>query len=442
MGLLTVEYGNGTAQLAAVLAGGVVVAAVVGVRRARAAAVALRQVGDAELQLIVDAANAAEQTAIWTAEQLCQGKRPPLPEEPQPIGQGMVRQTLSVIGNLQVQGAGALIRVHDESQAALLMEMHRTLTRRLHALIDASLEHLTLLQDKLEDPELLDQSFKIDHLITRARRLVESISVILGGQSLRETREPMDASTVLSGAVCEVVEYARVRTAAGEAGTSVALPQHVHPDVTHLLAELIDNGLDHTDPAQEVVVRASVVARGLLIEVEDQAMLPMSDAQRVLLNRLLDRPDEVDVAAQVRYGQLGLITVAKISQRYGLKVWLVPNPIGGTTANVLIPHEYLVEVSPHLGTVHVAPRPVLVREAVTRGPGPSARVDHPQQSGAGRLPKRQRVVRPVPETPIVPEPVQTAAPATLADWRAGIRRALDASDTPDLISSPPHTERT
>ncbi|MGH1554219.1 hypothetical protein ACRAWF_26600 [Streptomyces sp. L7] len=87
-----------------------------------------------------------------------------------------------------VQGADSMLRVHDESQAAVLVTMHQTLSQRQHGLIGQMLEHLTLLQEGTADAELLDRSFRIDHLATRLRRMVESVSVVLGGQSLRATR--------------------------------------------------------------------------------------------------------------------------------------------------------------------------------------------------------------------------------------------------------------
>ncbi|MFI1035130.1 hypothetical protein [Streptomyces sp. NPDC020951] len=122
----------------------------------------------------------------------------------------------------------AMLRVHDESQAAVLVAMHQTLSRRQHGLIGEMLEHLTLLQKATEDAELLDRSFKIDHLSTRLRRMVESVSVVLGGESLRETRAPVPIATLLRGAKSEVVKYTR----GGVPALGVRpQPDHQGPDV-------------------------------------------------------------------------------------------------------------------------------------------------------------------------------------------------------------------
>ncbi|MEU8576416.1 ATP-binding protein [Streptomyces asoensis] len=426
------------AQLVVAVVGSVLVAALVGLLRARTVTVVLQRQREAEFQRITEAVSAAEITMIWTAEQLCQGKRPPLPEEPVPGRRGAVDRVVCLIGSLQVQGAGALLRVHDESPAAVLVEMHRILARRQHGLIGELLEQVTGLQKGTEDPVLLDRFFSIDHLATRLRRMVESVSVVLGGRSLRETRAPVPVSVVLRGAKSEVVRYRRVQTVAGGVGTAFSLPAHVHPDVAHLLAELIDNGLEHSDPVTLVVVRAQKVAAGLLIEVEDRATLLMDPAKRDLLNRLIAHPEQADVAAHVRNGNLGLITTARIAARHGLKVWLIQNPMGGTTANVVIPERYLVPTAPLVGTVTVT-----AGQVAAAGAQPDAGVAQPAYAGAvqppGRpapggvdpLPRRQRVERPMPAAsggPAVPS--RAANPGAVADWRTGLHAGLNASPTP------------
>ncbi|MFB8775796.1 roadblock/LC7 domain-containing protein [Streptomyces broussonetiae] len=433
-------------QLALALCGSLVIASLVGVSRIRAVAMSLQNQRAADFERIAEAVGAAEQTVVWTATQLCQGSRPPLPPEPQPAGEDPLEKVIEVIGHLQVQSAGSLLRTHDESQAAVLVAMHRTLTRRQHVLIDEMLDHLTRLQMATEDAELLDRSFKIDHLATRLRRMVESVSVVLGGQSLRETRAPVQVATVLRGAKSEVVKYKRVQTVPGDVGSKFALPAHVHPDIAHLLAELIDNGLEHSDPVTKVTVSAQKVAHGLLIEVEDRATLLMDPDKRRLLNHLLANPAQADVAGQVRAGNLGLITTAKIAAKYGLKVWLTMNSMGGTTANVVVPNQYLVPTTPTIGTVTVSAAlaaPQLAFAGAAQQPArpatSTARPAEQADSGsASPLPRRRRVARPMPDQaggePAAPAPA--ANPQALADWRAGLRAGMSTDPTPDRPAFP------
>ncbi|MFE6939711.1 sensor histidine kinase [Streptomyces chartreusis] len=410
--------------------------AIIGLIRTRVVAGSLQLTREADLQRIADAVAATEKSMMWTAEELCRGLRPPLPVEPRWDGDDALVRVLQQIGSLQVQGAGGMLRIHDESQTAVLVTMHQTLTRRQHALIGDMLEHLTLLQKSTEDAELLDRSFKIDHLATRLRRMVESISVALGGKSLRETRAPVSVTTVLRGAKSEVVKYPRVQIAPGDVGAAYALPAHVHPDVTHLLAELIDNGLDHSDPASKVTVRVNRVAHGLEFSVEDRALILMDPATRDRLNALLKAPTHAEVADQVRKVNLGLVTVAKIAERHGLHVYLQMNPAGGTTANVVVPKRHLVAIAPVLGTVSVPAEPRPARKLAPTGagpqdpPGPHTNPARESADGVERLPKRQRERRPMPTEPAAATPPPAVNPQAGADWRTGLNAGLQADDTP------------
>lgn len=418
-------------QIAIGLASSVLATGITGVIRVRAAAASLQASRDADLQRIAEAVQATEKSVIWAAEELCRGVRPPLPQEPLWDGSDALTDVLELVGNLQVQSAASLLRVHDESQAAVLVTMHQTLSRRQHSLIGEMLEHLTLLQEATEDADLLDRCFKIDHLATRLRRMVESVSVVLGGRSLRETRAPVPVVTVLRGAKSEVVKYTRVQTAGGEVGVEYALPAHVHPDVTHLLAELIDNGLDSSDPASKVTVRAQKVARGLAFEVEDRAMLLMNSNVRERLNALLRDPSHADVADQVRKGSLGLVTAARIAAKYDLQVWLSMNPTGGTTAHVVVPNQYLIPTAPVIGTVTVPAAARRDREPAPAGPPverPLPAASSPQSStgDADPLPRRRRQPRPMPAAPESAVAPPAANSQAAADWRNGLKAGLQA----------------
>ncbi|MFJ5265988.1 ATP-binding protein [Streptomyces sp. NPDC088387] len=438
-------------QVAACLCAFALITGLAGSMRIRAVAAALRACREGELRQVVEAARAAETNVIWTATELCRGGRPPLPEDPGSQSGDALGRALEQILNLKVQAAHCLLRVHNESQAAVLVTMHQTLSRRQHSLIGEMLEHLTLLQNATEDAELLDRSFKIDHLATRLRRLVESVSVVLGDTSLRETRHPVPVAAVLRGAKSEVVKYTRVVTAAGDVGSAFALPAHVHPDVTHLLAELIDNAVDHSDPAAKVIVRAQQVAHGLLFEVEDRAVLLMDPATRDRLNELLRDPGHTDVSDQVRHGSLGLITAAKIAARYRLQVWLSLNPTGGTTANVVVPSQHLVPTAPAIATVALPATPPTSTSALSARPpvhGSGSRQADPPQPGtavlpqdqtpsgdASPLPRRRREQRPMPSDLREPAlPARTADPQVGADWRTGLQAGLQPGHSPTTPS--------
>lgn len=342
--------------LLAALAAGCLAAFGVGAARVRMAAMAVERAQATQIRRVVEAAAATDKLIAWSAEELLRGGTVSLPESSPLFDEaGSADEAVAELAELQVQAVTALIRVHDESQSAVLLSMLHQFARREHALVARALEKLDFLQAGTEDPAQLEVLFVLDHLVTRLRRWVESKAVV-AGESLRSAREPVSVMQVLRGANQEIMHYARVTVAAGTVGTTLGLPRHVGPDLTHLLAELIENATQFSDPATKVQVRAQRVARGLAIEVEDRVAIPMRADDRVQWNRLLADPAQVDVSALVRGGRIGLLTAAGIAQLHGIHVELAENPTGGTTALVVVPDRLLVSFgSPVASAAHPAP---------------------------------------------------------------------------------------
>ncbi|WP_031103927.1 sensor histidine kinase [Streptomyces sp. NRRL S-146] len=406
----------------------------------------------AALTAVTGAAAAVEKSVQWSADELCRGGRPPLPDMQTPQPASPNAEIGKALSALQVQAIASLIRVHDESQSVVLLEVLRRLAMREHALVGKALQALSQLEMLTDDPELLAKIFEIDHLVTRMRRQVESTAV-LGGQSLRSVRRPVPVATALRGAVSEVVQYPRVAVAAGSVGAELGLPGHVGPDLTHLLAELIENACECSDPATKVTVRAQRVANGLAIEVEDRA-IPMHPQTRAQMNRLLKAPDEVDVSGQVRAGQLGLLVAAKIAQSHGLSVLLQENVTGGTTALVVIPARLLValpavedagallkEARPSTSPARQVAAPPTIPTAgpVTRSgtSGAPGATEAGHSADAPALPTRRRRVgssRPPREREKVP--VTGATPGLAAAFRNGIQAGGRAGSPPASAEQP------
>ncbi|SBT91012.1 Histidine kinase-, DNA gyrase B-, and HSP90-like ATPase [Streptomyces sp. DI166] len=405
----------------------------------------------AALTAVAGAAAAVEKSVQWSADELCRGERPPLPNlqaSPSPSAHTEIDKALSA---LQAQAIASLIRVHDESQSVVLLEVLRRLAMREHALVGKALQALSQLEMLTDDPELLAKIFEIDHLVTRMRRQVESTAV-LGGQSLRSVRQPVPVATALRGAVSEVVQYPRVAVAAGSVGAELGLPGHVGPDLTHLLAELIENACECSDPATKVMVRAQRVANGLAVEVEDRA-IPMHPQTRVQMNRLLQAPDEVDVSGQVRAGQLGLLVAAKIAQSHGMSVLLQENVTGGTTALVVIPARLLVAIppvdsasAPSMDTRTTVPQPQPVaaapatpgaEQAAHSGAAGTPDAAEAHHSAAPALPTRRRQAgsfRPPGEREQAP--LTAATPGLAAAFRNGYQASATAGSSPPAAEQP------
>jgi signal transduction histidine kinase len=218
-------------------------------------------------------------------------------------------------------------------QAALrrsVSDMFLNLARRSQSLIDRQLELIDDLERTEADPDALDNLFKLDHLATRMRRNAEDLIVLSGSEPARRWSQPVPLVEVVRAALAEVEDYNRVELLPideiGVAGQAVS-------DVVHLLAELIENATSFSPPGTKVQVAGQQVSNGYVLEIEDRG-LGMTDEELVEANERLANPPMVDFALS---RMLGLYVVARLAQRYNVKVQLRHSWYGGITALVLLP---------------------------------------------------------------------------------------------------------
>ncbi|MFE6050268.1 nitrate- and nitrite sensing domain-containing protein [Kitasatospora sp. NPDC056446] len=212
------------------------------------------------------------------------------------------------------------------------------LARRSQVLLHRQLTLLDTMERRTEDPAELEDLFKVDHLTTRMRRHAEGLIILAGGSPGRAWRKPVRMVDVVRAAVGEVEDYARVTVrpfpGTGLLGSAVA-------DVTHLVAELVENAAVFSPPTTHVTVQGEVVAHGFALEIDDRG-LGLSEQMLAEINERLAVEQEFDLADTDR---LGLFVVSRLARRHGIRVHLRPSPYGGTTAVVLIPRELLAEAT-------------------------------------------------------------------------------------------------
>lgn len=368
-----------------------------------------------------------------------------VPTGPEPLDQlGRAVQQVLHAGHAAVIAAGTRQQV----------EAFVSIARKLQALVTRSLERLDGVEREVEDPELLDALFQIDHLITRVHRAVENIA-ILGGAVPRHINSPVPLATLLRQAVAETEHFARVRVIRPPAGYLVV--GHAAAEAIHLVAELAENATRYSPPNTQVSIRPQAVAAGIAVEIDDRG-LGLPGDQAAQLNRLLAEPEHVDVNQQLRDGRTGLLVAARIAHRRGLSVRLQSNVYGGTQAVVLFPHSVLhqeqsapapaAQPQPAPATA-TAPRQPAASAGWTAAPAPtatqrpapapapapapvSASVPRPRQE----LPQRTGRPRPAP-APAAPAPEPDLAPA--ADGRPPLaqRAAHGSYLAPELRAATP-----
>ncbi|MFE5975644.1 nitrate- and nitrite sensing domain-containing protein [Streptomyces sp. NPDC056460] len=217
------------------------------------------------------------------------------------------------------------------------------LTRRTQTLIHRLIALLDDLERKHGDSDLLKDIFKVDHLATRVRRHAENLVILGDTPPSRRMTEPVTITDVMRSAVAETEHYTRVKVENLPATKRIALAGRAVADVTHLLAELVENATNFSPPYTQVVVSALHVADGVALHVEDHGLGIPAD-QLAHANHILAHPQKPDMAALGADPRLGHFVVSRLAQRHRIRVELRPSVYGGTLAIVFLPVHMLEEL--------------------------------------------------------------------------------------------------
>ncbi|MFF9393731.1 sensor histidine kinase [Streptomyces griseoluteus] len=320
--------------------------------------------------------------------------------------------------------------VHQATLRQGLSAVLLNIARRNQALVHRQLKLVDTLERRTDDPDVLSELFRIDHLTTRMRRHAESLIILSGAAPGRRWRGPVPVADVVASAVSEIEAYARVvvppMPGDGIAADAVA-------DVVHLLAELLENATLFSPPHTEVTLRTGHEDGRLVLRVDDRG-LGLDAGQREEAARTLRDPDAFD---PTRHDRLGLYVVGRLAARHGIEVSLGESPYGGTTATVLIPAGVLAAVEPAPARPAPAPpsprRPVRTPVPVT--PGTAALPTRTRQASLAR--ELRADPPPADDTPLGaadPEEMRALFAAFqrgLSDGRNGIPADVNADEGTD-----------
>lgn len=225
-----------------------------------------------------------------------------------------------------------------EPQQAQQSEQQKLVTRTLAGLamrdltlVDSIMDYIEELEGDSEDPELLEKLFKIDNLATRMRRNGENLLVLAGEDSGDSSGEPVPLLDIARAAISEISEYQRVQV--GDL-PEFSLTGSAADDLTHLLAELMDNATEKSSEHAQVVVSAQSMADSrLLVTVEDEG-IGIPDEQLTELNSRLAGEPVLDEQVMRR---MGLYVVSRIAHRHDMQVQLEARAFRGVSAHVIVP---------------------------------------------------------------------------------------------------------
>jgi signal transduction histidine kinase len=209
-----------------------------------------------------------------------------------------------------------------------------SLGRRNQNLLSRQMDFITALEQSEADPDALGQLFMLDHLATRMRRNAESLLVLAGDESPRRWTAPVRMTDVVRAAIGEVEDYTRVGVLHVErftvAGTAAA-------DLTHLLAELIENALQFSPRHEVIEVRGFRTPGGYMLTIVD-AGVGMTAEELDRANRRVANTESYTVAPS-KY--LGHYVAGRLAVRHGIEIHLQPSLGRGTTVLVQLPASLL-----------------------------------------------------------------------------------------------------
>lgn len=308
-----------------------------------------------------------------------------------------------------------------------------SLGRRNQNLLNRQLEFIDELERQESDADALENLFRLDHLATRMRRNAENLLVLAGEQTPRRWAKPIAIRDVLRAAAAEIADYRRVRLGDIDPAT---VSGNLATDLSHLIAELLENAGSFSPPNTPVEVLGQHTATHYRLAIVDQG-IGMDPAALVQVNDRLKNP--VDFA-DAPSAYLGLFVVGRLSQELGITVRLASaDPTGegrrrGTIAFIDLPVSLLsseaataIEIDERTleGVAKREPIPTpesrqsptetaanLTAPVSTQAETPEAEADSPAVTAAG-FPKRRssRAAGQAADAAPASDPASAAAPA-------------------------------
>ncbi|MET8677980.1 nitrate- and nitrite sensing domain-containing protein [Streptomyces sp. NPDC004647] len=276
------------------------------------------------------------------------------------------------------------------------------------------------LQDTFGHHEaLLAQLMRSDQLTVGMRRQVENLLILAGGEIPDPHTEPMRMADLLREAASEVEEFRRIERHALD---EISVEPRVISQISHLLAELLDNATRFSPPRSKVAIRSELVTDGLSVEIEDRGPRVAPERYEEMNGRLHSAPPYAVLAENAH--RLGLFVVGHLADQLDARVTLRRSTFGGTSAVVIIPEEHLVQTERK-------PAP----ESAPAAPAPQAALDESRPE----LILHKHSAPPDDSLPVRPEPVRPDVPSLRTSDTAVRTPARDRSSRPTLPERVPQT---
>ncbi|MFE2309081.1 nitrate- and nitrite sensing domain-containing protein, partial [Streptomyces sp. NPDC059411] len=249
----------------------------------------------------------------------------------------------------------AQLRAGLEEHRRIMSTTSVSLSLRTLGLVERQLAVIEELESEEQDPDRLATLFKLDHLATVMRRHNENLLVLAGQEHGHGQGLPVPLVDVMRAAVSEIERYERVDLGALPSYTQIA--GHAADDISHVLAELLENATTFSPPDAKVKVSGWLLDSGdVVLSVVDEGIGVTGDRLETLNSRLAT-PDAYDEEPESEHGLgLGLYVAGRLAARHGVTAELRTSRHGGTEALVAVPAS-LLPSAPPVSPVHTLGTP-------------------------------------------------------------------------------------
>jgi hypothetical protein len=314
---------------------------------------------------------------------------------------------------------------------------------RLLTLTWEAVHYIGQAEESEPDPERRHLLFRIDHAVTRTRRLAENLRVLTGEPIEDPDQQITTLQDVTRAAGAPAEHYERLHFGPI---VDLAVAAVAADDVIRILTELVDNADRYSPPTEPVNVSAHLTGDGdVLVRVEDSG-IGLNPAQAPWFNHVLSG-EARHAGDELRPAHVGLPVVSVLTRRHrSLRVRLSPRRPRGTVAMLLIGADLLCEV-PHgaplsLPAQQLPPRPAHARPDATP-PSPRPRPAIPAQASpapSSPAPSSPAPSSPAPSSPAPSSPARTSAVAAAPMPRRVPGSVRSAEPPPEpVIPAVPHT---
>jgi signal transduction histidine kinase len=265
------------------------------------------------------------------------------------------------------------------SEAALRSKfnaMYVNMSRRSQALVERQLRLIESLEHGERDAQRLAILAKLNRIAMRMHRNSQNLLVLAGQEPATGWTQPVTLAHLVEAAISETEDSERVSF---QVQPDIAVRGPAVHDAVHLLVELIDNATAFSAADMPVHITGRILTSGgALIDVTDRG-IGMPAKEMAYANQQLDNPPAPDIDVPK---WMGLLVVARLGARHGIRVRLNEAELGGLTALVWFPDEILTRytaVDPGLGAAE--PRGAALGAAALASPRittpdvPAARLD-------------------------------------------------------------------